>query len=66
MFFLKRLFKIVEGIQHRFFGFPVIIDIRVVGNPKIASVLESVEKKNFDGEFEFVGILIAIKFSKYR
>ena len=45
MIFLKRLFKIVEGIQHRFFGFPVIIDIRVVGNPKIASVLESVEKK---------------------
>ena len=45
MIFLKRLFKIVEGIQHRFFGFPVIIDIWVVGNPRIASVLESVENK---------------------
>ena len=43
--FLKRLFKLVGGIQHRFFGFPVIIDIWVVGNPKIASVLESVGKK---------------------
>ena len=45
IFFFKRLFKLVGGIQHRFFGFPVIIDIWVVGNPKIASVLESVKKK---------------------
>ena len=45
MIFLKRLFNLVGGIQHRFFGFPVIIDIWVVGNPKIASVLESVKKK---------------------
>ena len=57
MIFLKRLFKIVEGIQHRFFGFPVIIDIRVVGNPKIASVLESVEKKTLMVSLNFLKFL---------
>ena len=62
----KRLFKLVVEIQHRFFGSPVIIDIWVIGNPKIALVLKSVEKINIDGEFEYVGIVIVIKFSKYR
>ena len=42
------------------------MDIWVVRNPKIASVLESVEKKTLDGELEYVGILRVINFSKYR
>ena len=44
----------------------LLLNFWVVGHPKIASVLESVEKKKDDGEFKYIRIVVVVKFPKYR